>query len=153
MTPRVGILAILIGLLGTGCAEDVTPARDPVGLYRIDRTDYAVRLWQAGDPARAGKRPAAKDETWEAARKTAAGVTLRADVRADGTFVVSYRFGKERGTGRGAWIQDDDALTMRITHDAAGPVKRGASVTATIEDAGLRFEGWPVPHAFLLRRE
>ncbi len=146
-------LALLLAGLVSACADEAVPVADPLGTFTLDRTDYAVGLWQSGDPARVGKRPAAKDEAWQAARSAAAAVSLRADVRADGTFVVSYRFAKERGTGRGAWTQDGDALTLRITHDAAGPVQRGATVTASIVDAGLRFEGWPVPHAFLLRRE
>ncbi len=70
----------------------------------------------------------------------------------DGTFVVRYHFGKEKGRLLGAWTRRGKRLTLRTTHDAAGPVQRGAEIEAAWEEGALHFEGWPVPHAFTLRR-
>ena len=146
------LLALALGG-GAGCGGPSLSALSPAGTYHLDRVGYALSLWRAEDAARAEKAPGAGDESWEAARRAAATVALRLDIRPEGTFVVRYRFGSERGARRGAWRQDGDQVVLQITHDAAGPIQSGAVVTARMTPEGLRFQGWPVPYAFLLRPE
>ena len=132
----------------------------PVGGYVLDRVAYAKALEHARMPPRADSDPKPdaearrrRAELVRASQEAARAVNLRLELDARGGFVVDYRFGKERGRRRGAWTQAGDTLTLRITHDAAGPVQRGAVVTARIVPAGLRLKGWPVPNEFLLRPE
>ena len=148
------LLAVSVSALA-GCGDDAQAGRTAAGVYVLDRSDYVRALVAAhppagGAPSEAGK---AANAVLEAARKAAGSVRLRLDLAADGTFFVAWQFPAERGRRRGAWTQAGETLTLRITHDPAGQVERGAVVTATHGLAGIRFSGWPVPNAFLLRRK
>ena len=130
------------------------------GGYLLDRVAYAKTLEHARMPPRADSDPKPEVDVRErradlvrASLEAARAVNLRLELDPRGGFIVDYRFGKGRGRRRGAWTQAGATLTLRITHDAAGPVQRGAVVTARIVPAGLRLKGWPVPNEFLLRPE
>lgn len=154
-------LSLWSGLvLLSGCGPEGGGPSVAAGGYVLDRAAYATALEHARMPPRAASDPKPDEDALErraavvrASREAARAVNLRLQLDAHGGFVVRYRFGKERGQRRGVWTQAGDQLTMRITHDAAGPVQRGAAVTATIAPAGLRLSGWPVPHELLLRPE
>ena len=160
-TIGVAILALWVASLPlAGCGGD--GGRTPVapGGYLLDRVAYATALEHArlppptaSDPQTDEEARVRRAEVVRASRAAARAVNLRLHLDARGGFVVDYRFGKERGRRRGAWSQAGDLLTLRITHDAAGPVQRGAVVRAKIEPEGLRLSGWPVPNEFLLRPE
>lgn len=144
-------------LLASGCGEEEVAGPQAPGIYVLDRPAYAralleERVAQAGGVASRMPSVEERGRLVAAARRAAEGVSLRLDLADDGTFVVRYDFGREKGRLLGAWARRGGRLTLRTTHDAAGPVQRGAEVKAELDEDGIHFEGWPVPHAFTLRR-
>ena len=144
-------------LLAVGCGNDDAPALEVAGVYVLDRPAYAralvrERVVEGGGVASRTPSEEERERLIAAARKAAESVSLRLDLEEDGTFVVRFHFDKEKGRLLGAWSLRGQRLTLRTTHDAAGPVRRGAEVEAEVDGDGLHFKGWPVPHVFTLRR-
>jgi hypothetical protein len=156
--PGVGLLALLA--LVPACGGTPPPAHAAVGTFRLDAEDYARRLLRdelharAGKPGRAAPVPDARQRAKlrEACRQRARTTGLSLDLRADGRYVVRYRFGRESGRYAGSWTRAGDRLTLRTTYAPSGPVHTIPEVQATLTAEGMLFSGWPLPHDFLLRR-
>ena len=151
------VLLLAVCLAPTGCGGDPTPELELGGIYVLDRSAYArvlvLERIAEGDGV-ASRLPTEEERRrlLAEARRTAESISLRLDLGSDKTFIVRYRFGKETGRFLGAWSLHGGRLSLRTTHDAAGPVKSGAQVEADVDEGGIHFKGWPVPHDFTLRR-
>jgi len=152
------VLLLAVGLLPLGCGDRAPLPFQVAGVYVLDRRAFAEALFfervaEGGGLAAHMPTESERQRFLQDARQTAQGVSLRLDLSENGTFVVRYHFGRERGRLRGAWTRHGGQLTLRTTQDAAGPIQRGAQVQARVDARGLHFGGWPVPHDFTLLRQ
>ena len=151
-------LAALLLLLVAACGDGGEGPLDLAGTWLLDRDALAWSLVAervASMPAETRKAldKQRRRALYAEARSTAGESDLRVDFLADGTFVVRYVFGGDKGARKGIWRGAGREVVLRTTHTAAGPLAEPSEVRGVLTEGVLTFPATAgVPHEFSLRR-
>ncbi len=154
---RCGLGLVLV-LLVAGCGDEL--GLDAVaGAYELDIEELAHEQWVRAVHERERELadltlPERQQRLaqWRAEiRERVAGLRLRVELGADGTFLTLWMNGTLAGRQSGTWHREPGVVVLS-TESAQGAAFEGARLArAQVADNGLRFAGDGVPVPFLLR--
>lgn len=151
-------LWLVLALFVAGCGDDLN-LDEVAGAYELDTEELAHEQWlravhererELADlalPERQERLARWRTEI----RDRVAGLRLRVELGADGTFQTLWMNGTLAGRQSGTWHREPGAVVLS-TQSAQGAAFEGARLArAQVADQGLRFVGEGVPVPFLLR--
>ncbi len=151
----LGVCLLFLGLAACGDDDDGLP--DPAGSYAFDRAVYARALLKESVDGNGSGGPstdmAARAEALDRANREAARLDMQLVLEGDGSFVVRYRFDKERGRYSGRWTRQRERLTLVTTHAPNGRLATPETIEVRYTAKGVEFPGRTVPRPFFLRRQ